>query len=160
MHKKKQIFRRRVLFGHSELRLRPVNEQATAFLHRISISKCPLCTCMIFLPLISQRRRAQPNTATILYAMPKYKIAIVGAGPAGTTLARILLHKKIDVEIVIFEGEQSLNTRTQGGTLDLHTASGQEALKQCGLYERFTELARYDAEGSYHPIYLATIWRD
>jgi 2-polyprenyl-6-methoxyphenol hydroxylase-like FAD-dependent oxidoreductase len=83
----------------------------------------------------------------LISIMTKYKIAIVGAGPAGCTLARLLLYKKIDVEVTIFESEKGLNARTQGGTLDLHTESGIKALKECGLYEEFLELARFDAEG-------------
>jgi 2-polyprenyl-6-methoxyphenol hydroxylase-like FAD-dependent oxidoreductase len=81
--------------------------------------------------------------------MPGYKIAIVGAGPAGCTLARLLLHAKEAVEITIFERETDLNERTQGGTLDLHTESGIEALKRCGLYEEFLKYARFDGEGKF-----------
>ena len=79
--------------------------------------------------------------------MPRFKIAIIGAGPAGCTLAAILLHRNISIDIVIFEGEQSLDARTQGGTLDLHTKTGFAALEKAGLDERFAELARYDGEG-------------
>jgi 2-polyprenyl-6-methoxyphenol hydroxylase-like FAD-dependent oxidoreductase len=83
--------------------------------------------------------------------MAKYKIAIIGAGPAGCTLARLLLHKKVNVDVTIFEGEKGLNARTQGGTLDLHTESGIKALKECGLYDDFIKLARFDAEGKISP---------
>jgi 2-polyprenyl-6-methoxyphenol hydroxylase-like FAD-dependent oxidoreductase len=79
--------------------------------------------------------------------MAKYKIAIIGAGPAGCTLARLLLYKKIDVEVTIFESEKELNARTQGGSLDLHTESGIKALKECGLNDEFLKLARFDGEG-------------
>lgn len=81
--------------------------------------------------------------------MARYKIAIIGAGPGGCTLARLLLHKKLDVDITIFEGEKALNARTQGGTLDLHTKSGLKALQECGLHDEFLKHARFDAEGIY-----------
>ncbi|KAF2428616.1 FAD/NAD(P)-binding domain-containing protein [Tothia fuscella] len=76
----------------------------------------------------------------------KYKIAIIGAGPAGCTLARLLLRSDANVQITIFEGETALHSRMQGGTLDLHPESGMEALKRCGLFEEFTKLARFDGE--------------
>jgi 2-polyprenyl-6-methoxyphenol hydroxylase-like FAD-dependent oxidoreductase len=77
----------------------------------------------------------------------RLKIAIIGAGPAGCTLARLLVQEKVPVDITIFEGEKSLDTRTQGGTLDLHTQSGIEALKRAGLYDEFVKRARFDGEG-------------
>ncbi|KAK3079386.1 hypothetical protein LTS18_004984, partial [Coniosporium uncinatum] len=73
-----------------------------------------------------------------------YKIAIVGAGPAGCTLAR-LLHLA-GISTTIFEGETTLQVRAQGGTLDLHTDTGIAALKECGIYEQFLEWARFDGE--------------
>lgn len=72
------------------------------------------------------------------------KIAIIGGGPAGCTLARLLLNASIPV--TIFEGEISLSVRAQGGTLDLHTATGLKALKEAGVYDEFLEYARYDGE--------------
>lgn len=76
----------------------------------------------------------------------KPRIAIIGAGPSGCTLARLLLVSQVDVDIDIFESEASLDARTQGGTLDLHTSTGIAALKACGLYEDFLKHARFDAE--------------
>ena len=72
------------------------------------------------------------------------RIAIIGAGPAGTTLARLLIRASIPV--TIFEGETSIGVRGQGGTLDLHTDTGLKALKESGLYEEYTKHARYDGE--------------
>lgn len=72
------------------------------------------------------------------------KIAIIGAGPAGCTLAR-LLHLG-GIEAVVYEGEASPNYRSQGGTLDLHTATGLAALKDAGLWDEFLKHARYDGE--------------
>ncbi|KJR84034.1 monooxygenase [Sporothrix schenckii 1099-18] len=72
------------------------------------------------------------------------KIAIIGAGPAGCTLARLLHLGGIDA--TVYEGEASPNYRSQGGTLDLHTATGLAALKEAGLWDEFLKHARYDGE--------------
>ncbi|KAL9096303.1 MAG: hypothetical protein Q9165_001300 [Trypethelium subeluteriae] len=76
--------------------------------------------------------------------MAQHKIAIIGAGPAGCMLAR-LLHQR-DIPVTIFEGEVSPDFRSQGGTLDLHQTTGLAALKQAGLYDEFAKHARYDGE--------------
>jgi 2-polyprenyl-6-methoxyphenol hydroxylase-like FAD-dependent oxidoreductase len=76
-----------------------------------------------------------------------FKIAIIGAGPAGCTLARLLLHSNTPVDLAIFEGETSHDARTQGSTLDLHTESGIAALKEAGLYDEFLKYVRFDGEG-------------
>lgn len=72
------------------------------------------------------------------------KIAIIGGGPAGCSLARLLL--KADIPVTIFEGEASPDVRGQGGTLDLHSATGLKVLKEAGLYDDFLKYARYDGE--------------
>lgn len=72
------------------------------------------------------------------------KVAIIGAGPAGSTLARLLIRASIPV--TIFEGESSMSVRAQGGTLDLHTGTGLKALKEAGLFEEYAQYARYDGE--------------
>ncbi|KAL9116891.1 MAG: hypothetical protein Q9187_006579 [Circinaria calcarea] len=72
------------------------------------------------------------------------KIAIIGAGPAGCTLARLLIHS--DISVTIFESESSLDFRTQGGTLDLHDNTGLAVLKKAGLYDEFLKYARFDGE--------------
>ena len=72
------------------------------------------------------------------------RIAIVGAGPSGTTLARLLVLASIPV--TVFEGESSIGVRGQGGTLDLHTDTGLKALKEAGLFEEYSKYARYDGE--------------
>lgn len=72
------------------------------------------------------------------------RIAVIGAGPAGLTLGRILTQNSIDV--TLFEREASPNVRGQGGTLDLHDESGLKAVKAGGLYQEFLKHARYDAD--------------
>jgi 2-polyprenyl-6-methoxyphenol hydroxylase-like FAD-dependent oxidoreductase len=74
------------------------------------------------------------------------RIAIVGAGPGGLTLARMLyVH---GIEAVVYERERHSLERPQGGTLDLHTESGQFALAQAGLGEGFQRIARYEDQGT------------
>lgn len=70
-------------------------------------------------------------------------IAILGAGPSGLALARIL--ERADIDFVIFERDQQANAAiAQGGTLDLHSSSGQLALQEGGLMSEFRARARYD----------------
>ncbi len=63
------------------------------------------------------------------------KIAIVGGGPGGLTLARILQMKNTDVKV--YERDPGKNARSQGATLDLHYESGLKALREAGLMEAF-----------------------
>ncbi|KAE9375358.1 FAD/NAD(P)-binding domain-containing protein [Stipitochalara longipes BDJ] len=74
------------------------------------------------------------------------KIAIIGAGPAGLTLAR-LLRVSTKIEARIYERDPSATSRSdQGGTLDLHADSGLAALRKCGLWDSFLRYARYDGD--------------
>lgn len=73
------------------------------------------------------------------------RIAIVGAGPVGLTLARLLTNRS-NIEVVIFESDTSRQSRKQGGSLDLHADTGLAALKAAGLYEEFLRRARFDGE--------------
>jgi 2-polyprenyl-6-methoxyphenol hydroxylase-like FAD-dependent oxidoreductase len=71
-------------------------------------------------------------------------IAIVGAGPSGLTLARILhVH---GVEATVYERDGSPTARTQGGTLDLTDAGGQFALRAAGLEAEFRAEARPEGQ--------------
>ncbi|KAK3681227.1 hypothetical protein B0T22DRAFT_523271 [Podospora appendiculata] len=81
------------------------------------------------------------------------RLAIIGAGPAGTCLARLLITSptrlvpaQSKIEIAIFERETGLSSRDQGGTLDLHKATGLAALKAAGLYDEFLTIARWDGD--------------
>jgi 2-polyprenyl-6-methoxyphenol hydroxylase-like FAD-dependent oxidoreductase len=77
--------------------------------------------------------------------MPSIRVAIIGAGPVGLMLARLLLNHP-NIEIVVFESEKSKDTRQQGGSLDLHPDTGLVALKAGGLYDEFLQHARFDGE--------------
>lgn len=63
------------------------------------------------------------------------KIAIVGGGPGGLTLARLLQLKAVDVKV--YERDVDKNTRVQGSPLDLHEESGLAALRKANLLEEF-----------------------
>ncbi|KFF26550.1 FAD-dependent oxidoreductase [Chryseobacterium vrystaatense] len=63
------------------------------------------------------------------------KTVIIGAGPAGLTLARLLQQNGADV--TVFERDKDPEARIWGGTLDLHKGSGQEAMKKAGLLENY-----------------------
>jgi 2-polyprenyl-6-methoxyphenol hydroxylase-like FAD-dependent oxidoreductase len=71
-------------------------------------------------------------------------IVIIGAGLAGLTLARVL-HLN-GVPVVMYEGEESLDARTQGGQLDIHDFNGQVALEQCQLMDEFRSIINMGAE--------------
>lgn len=74
------------------------------------------------------------------------RIAIVGGGPGGLTLARILhLH---GIAATVFEQDSHALERPQGGTLDLHEESGLLALRQAGLMDAFQAIARYEDQGT------------
>src|ERR1700712_424240 len=78
--------------------------------------------------------------------MPPH-IAIIGAGPAGLTLARLLHVSQHPLTFTVFERDASASSRTQqGGTLDLHADTGLAALRKCGLWEEFQRHARYEGE--------------
>jgi len=67
------------------------------------------------------------------------KVAIIGAGPVGLTMARLLQQKGVDV--TVYERDKDEQTRIWGGTLDLHKSSGQEAMKKAGLLESYYAMA-------------------
>ncbi|KAI0451712.1 hypothetical protein F5B21DRAFT_516496 [Xylaria acuta] len=61
------------------------------------------------------------------------RITIIGAGPAGLMLAGILHHNNIPY--AIYERDTSAVAHTQGGTVDIHEYSGQQALDAAGLLD-------------------------
>lgn len=67
--------------------------------------------------------------------MKNKRIAIVGGGPGGLTLARLLQIKGADVKV--YERDVNKDVRVQGATLDLHDESGLRALREAGLIDAF-----------------------
>ncbi|ROI05107.1 FAD-dependent monooxygenase [Chryseobacterium sp. G0240] len=67
------------------------------------------------------------------------KVAIIGGGPVGLTMARLLQQHNIDV--TVYERDKDPNARIFGGTLDLHKDSGQKAMKKAGLLETYYTMA-------------------
>ncbi|HEV8515883.1 MAG TPA: NAD(P)/FAD-dependent oxidoreductase [Cyclobacteriaceae bacterium] len=63
------------------------------------------------------------------------KVAVVGGGPVGLTIATLLQQKGIDV--TVYERDKNAQTRIWGGTLDLHKSTGQEVMKKAGLLESY-----------------------
>jgi 2-polyprenyl-6-methoxyphenol hydroxylase-like FAD-dependent oxidoreductase len=76
--------------------------------------------------------------------MQQKKIAIIGGGPGGLTLARLLQLKGVDVKV--YERDINRDVRIQGGALDLHTESGLAALTKAGLMDGFKANYRPGAE--------------
>lgn len=70
------------------------------------------------------------------------KIAIIGAGPCGLTLARLLEIKGIDY--IVYERDEAPESTNIGGSLDIHRETGQLALQECGLFDIFKQRARYE----------------
>ena len=72
------------------------------------------------------------------------QIAIIGGGPGGLTLARLLQIKGAKVNV--YERDASRTIRVQGGTLDLHKDSGLAALEKAGLMDAFKTNYRPNAD--------------
>lgn len=68
------------------------------------------------------------------------QIAIIGGGPAGLTLARLLQLKGVAVKV--YERDLHRGVRVQGATLDLHEGTGLEAIKRAGLLQEFYKYNR------------------
>ena len=72
------------------------------------------------------------------------KIAVVGGGPGGLTLARLLQQR--GAQIAVYERDLSRSTRVQGSALDLHEDSGLAALGAAGLRNEFWANHRPDLD--------------
>lgn len=98
-----------------------------------------------FSPLTFLNPFHSPAARTIATIRKPAPIAIVGGGPCGLTFARLL--ETAGIDYIVFERDASPENalQFQGGTLDLHGDTGQEALRRAGLIEEFEKLARRDA---------------
>jgi tetracycline resistance monooxygenase len=67
------------------------------------------------------------------------KVAIIGGGPVGLTMAKLLQQNNID--LTVYERDIDPQARIWGGTLDLHKKTGQEAMKKAGLLQTYYDLA-------------------
>ncbi|KAI0465865.1 monooxygenase [Xylaria cf. heliscus] len=73
-------------------------------------------------------------------------IAIIGGGPCGLTLARLLELDGLDYVVFERDASPAPASHHQGGTLDIHPGTGQAALEAAGLKDAFKNLARYEAD--------------
>lgn len=73
------------------------------------------------------------------------RIAIVGGGPGGLMLARLLQLRGLSP--VVFERDRHAGERPQGGSLDLHGQTGQRAMRLAGLEAEFRVAARPEDQG-------------
>jgi len=86
------------------------------------------------------------------------KIAIVGGGPGGLTLTRLLQLQGADVKV--YERDFNKDVRVQGATLDLHQDSGLKALEKAGLMDAFKQHYRPGADQMRITDEQATIFYD
>src|SRR5215831_17648447 len=71
-------------------------------------------------------------------------IAIVGGGPGGLTLARLLQLKGADVKV--YERDFDKHARVQGSPLDMHEGSGLAAIRKANLLDEFKKNYRPGAD--------------
>jgi 2-polyprenyl-6-methoxyphenol hydroxylase-like FAD-dependent oxidoreductase len=65
------------------------------------------------------------------------RVAIIGAGPGGLPLAKLLQLKGVDVKL--YERDFDKNARVQGSPLDLHEESGLAAIRKANLLNEFKQ---------------------
>ena len=63
------------------------------------------------------------------------QVAIIGGGPGGLTLARLLQLQNVNVKV--YERDLNKNARVQGSPLDMHDDSGLAAIRKANLFEEF-----------------------
>ena len=72
------------------------------------------------------------------------QVAIIGGGPGGLTLARLLQQQGVNVKV--YERDVDQNVRQQGSTLDMHHDTGLKAITIAGLLDEFKKLYRPGAD--------------
>jgi 2-polyprenyl-6-methoxyphenol hydroxylase-like FAD-dependent oxidoreductase len=72
------------------------------------------------------------------------QIAIIGAGPGGLTLARLLQLKGLNLKV--YERDLNKDARVQGSPLDMHEESGWAALGKANLIEAFKKNVHQGAD--------------
>lgn len=65
------------------------------------------------------------------------QVAIIGGGPGGLTIAKLLQLEGIHVKV--YERDLNKDARVQGSPLDLHDESGLAALRKAGLLDAFKQ---------------------
>ncbi|KAM9953505.1 hypothetical protein ACTFIR_008577 [Dictyostelium discoideum] len=73
-------------------------------------------------------------------------ILIIGAGPAGLSLARLLQQEKGCKNVIVVERDVDRNTRIGGSSLDLHEGTGIRFIKRANLFEDFKNISRPEGE--------------
>ena len=63
------------------------------------------------------------------------QVAIIGGGPGGLTLARLLQLQNVNVKL--YERDLNKDARVQGSPLDMHDGSGLAAIHKADLFEEF-----------------------
>ncbi len=87
-----------------------------------------------------------------------HPIAIVGGGLGGLTTARVL-HTR-GIAATLFEREPDRDARVQGGMLDIHEDTGQQAVRAAHLWEPFTTIIHRGGEATRILDSHATVLRD
>ena len=72
------------------------------------------------------------------------QVAIIGAGPGGLTLARLLQMKGVNVKV--YERDINSAARVQGSPLDMHVGSGWAAIRAANLTDEFMQHVRQGAD--------------
>ncbi|MFD6434157.1 FAD-dependent oxidoreductase [Streptomyces venezuelae] len=88
----------------------------------------------------------------------RFRIAVVGGGPAGLAFARVL-HRH-GHPVTVLERDPAPDARPPGGALDLHEGLGQLALEKAGLTAEFRSLSRPEGQAMRILDTAGTVLRD